>query len=109
MKYDLRKLMLNAWKIYRKAGCSFSEALKRAWITAKAAEENKKRIEAAKAAAGIQEDARTWYGWTLEGREVIHEVKALFQAVVIDGATKTGTRVLSFFGESQTELKPEMV
>ena len=105
MKYDLRKLMLNAWKIFRKLGCSFSEALKRAWITAKAAAINVARIQAAKAAAGIEEDARTWYGWTLEGREVIHEMKSLFQVVIIDGATKTGTRVLSYFGISQTELK----
>lgn len=102
MKYDLRKLMLNAWKIYRKTGCSFSEALKRAWITAKAAEENERRIQEAKAAAGIEEETHTWYGWTLAGREVIHEMRALFKVLIIDGATKTGTKVLSFFGESQT-------
>ena len=103
MRFNYRTIMLQAWKIFRKIGCTFSEALRRSWKTAKAAEENVDRIRKAKDAAGVAEEARTWYGWTLTGREVIHEVKALFQAVVIDGSTKSGTRVLSFFGLSQTQ------
>lgn len=30
MKYDLRTIMLNAWKNYRRGGISFAEALHRA-------------------------------------------------------------------------------
>lgn len=35
MKYDLKKIMLNAWKNYRKQDISFAEALHRAWLSAK--------------------------------------------------------------------------
>ena len=55
MKYDLKKIMLNAWKNYRKYDISFAEALHRAWISAKAEEINSERIERSKAAAGITE------------------------------------------------------
>ena len=52
MKYDLRKIMLRAWKIYREnKELSFGECLHRAWLSAKAEEVNAKRIEAAKATA----------------------------------------------------------
>ena len=37
MKYDLKSIMLRAWKNYRKyKELSFAECLHRAWITAKA-------------------------------------------------------------------------
>ena len=37
MKYNLSKIMLKAWKIYRKTkNISFAEALHRAWLSAKA-------------------------------------------------------------------------
>ena len=63
MKYDLRKIMLRAWKIYRKKKrISFAESLHRAWLSAKAEEINAKRIEGAKAEAGIQEETNTWSG-----------------------------------------------
>ena len=45
MKYDLKKIMLNAWKNYRRYSISFAEALHRAWLSAKAEEINAKRIE----------------------------------------------------------------
>ena len=109
MKYNFKKIMVDAWKIYRKGGVSFSEALKRSWITAKAAEANADRIRAAKGTAGITEEVHTWYGWKAAGREVIHEMKALFQVKVIDGATKTGERIISYFGLSQTEIILETV
>ena len=36
MRYNLSKVMLKAWKIYRKTkGISFGEALHRAWLSAK--------------------------------------------------------------------------
>ena len=103
MKYDLRAIMTRAWSIFRKAAVSFSEALHRAWLSAKAEPINAARIEAAKAEAGVSEAVNTWAGWKAAGREVIHGSKALFQAVLIygsrgDGATYRG----SFFGLSQT-------
>lgn len=45
MKYNLTKIMLKAWKIYRKEnGIRFAEALHRAWLSAKAEKINAKRI-----------------------------------------------------------------
>lgn len=48
MKYNLSKIMLKAWEIYRKYNIKFSEALHRAWLSAKAEEVNAKRIEVSK-------------------------------------------------------------
>ena len=46
MRYNLSKIMLKAWKVYRKTkGISFAEALHRAWLSAKAEKVNTKRIE----------------------------------------------------------------
>ena len=104
MKYNLSKIMTKAWELFRKLEISFSEALHRAWISAKAAEVNEQRIREAAEAAGITEEVNTWAGWKKAGFEVVHGSKALFQAVLIwgakgDGATYTG----SFFGRSQVE------
>ena len=49
MKYNLSKIMLKAWKVYRSSKqISFGKALHRAWLSAKAEEINAKRIESAK-------------------------------------------------------------
>ena len=46
MKYNLSKIMLKSWKVYRKTkNIRFAEALHRAWLSAKAEEINAKRIE----------------------------------------------------------------
>lgn len=79
MKYDLKAIMLRAWRNFRKGGMSFAEALHRAWLSAKAEPINAARIEAAKAAAGVLEEVNTWAGWKSLGREVIHGSKALFR------------------------------
>ena len=97
MKYDLSAIMSRAWAIFRKGGLAFAEALHRAWQNAAA-------IAAAKAAAGIAEDCKTWAEWKVAGYEVIHGSKALFRAVLIwashgDGKTYTA----SFFGASQVQ------
>ena len=43
MKYNLSKIMLKAWKIYRRTkDIRFAEALHRAWLSAKAEEINAK-------------------------------------------------------------------
>ena len=105
MRYNLREIMIRAWKNYRKAAgeISFAEALHRAWISAKAEPENAARIEAAKAAAGISEETNTWSGWKALGREVLHGSKALFGVDLIWGSRGDGaTYKARFFGISQT-------
>lgn len=95
MKYDLRAIMLRAWRLYREGkGLSFAECLHRAWISEKAQPVNAERIKAAKTAAGIteEEECNTWAGWKKAGFEVIHGSKG-------DGATYTG----SFFSRSQVQ------
>lgn len=100
--YDLRKIMTQAWKNFRKGGLSFAEALHRAWLSAKAEPINAQRIEAAKAEAGITEAVNTWAGWKSLGHEVIHGMKAAFQVVLIYGSKGDGaTYKASFFTASQ--------
>ena len=79
MKYNLRKIMLKAWKTFRKTkGISFAEALHRAWLSAKAEEINEKRIQQSKAAAGIAEEVNTWAGWKQKGLILAHKSKDQF-------------------------------
>ena len=105
MKYDLSKIMLRAWKNYRKnKELSFGECLHRAWLTAKAEEVNTKRIEDAKMAAGIDEEINTWSGWKQLGYEVIHGSKALFGIDLIWGSKGDGKIYKArFFGRSQVQ------
>lgn len=94
MKWNLKEIMTKAWEIYRKPYLKCGTF----------AEENNATINNAIAKSGVSERVRTWYGWTLEGCEVIHESKCLFQ--VKDGTRGDGkTKVLSYFGESQTAVK----
>ena len=103
-KYDLRKIMLKAWALFRKLEITFSEALHRAWVSAKAEPVNQSRIEAAKAAAGIVEDVNTWAGWKALGYEVIHGSKALFGCDLIHGSKGDGAIYKArFFGASQVQ------
>ena len=53
MKYDLRKIMLRAWELYRKGSLTFAECLHRSWLSAKAEPINAATVESAKAAAGV--------------------------------------------------------
>lgn len=96
MKFNLSSIMRAAWKFFRKGVSSFALALRMAWA-------NAKTQNAAKEAAEITEETHTWYGWKALGFEVIHESKALFQASVNDPTTKSGKRILSFFGVSQVQ------
>lgn len=104
MKYDLRKIMLAAWRLFRKLALSFAECLHRVWLSAKAAPVNAQRIAQAKQAAGITEDTNTWAGWKAAGYEVIHGSKALFGADLIHGSRGDGTIYKArFFGRSQVQ------
>ena len=104
MKYNLRKIMLRAWKLFRKLGISFGECLHRAWLTAKAEPVNERRIQEAKASAGVTEDVNTWSGWKELGYEVIHGSKSLFGADLIWGSKGDGqTYKARFFGLSQVQ------
>lgn len=102
--YNLKEIMLRAWRLYREnEELTFSEALHRSWISAKAAPINAARIEEAKAAAGITEETRTWSDWKKVGREVAHGAKALFGAALIWGSKGDGAVYNArFFGLSQT-------
>lgn len=110
-KYDLSKLFRKAWAIYRtamkKGSTTFGESLKKAWAWLKVQDTNKAIVEAAAQAAGIVEEYHTWYGWTMLGREVIHESKAVFQVVVDTPEKGIGkTFKKSFFTISQTQPTP---
>lgn len=93
-KYNLSQIMSAAWRMFRKGVSTFAVALRMAWANAKAHNE-------AKEAAGIAEEAHTWAGWKDLGYEVIHESKALYRATLADSATKSGTRIICYFGASQ--------
>lgn len=103
MKYNLSKIMLKAWKIYRKTkDIHFAEALP--WLSAKAEEINAKRIENAKQAAGIIEETNTFAKWKELGYKVVHGSKALFGCSLIWGSRGDGAEYkASFFGKSQVE------
>ena len=105
MKYNLSKIMLKAWKVYRSnKKISFGEALHRAWLSAKAEEVNAKRIDQSKAAAGITEETNTYTGWKKAGYEVIHGSQALFHCCLIWGSHGDGaTYKATFFGRSQVQ------
>jgi hypothetical protein len=104
MKWNLRKIMLRAWELYRKGEITFAEALHRAWLVAKAEPVNAARVEDAKAAAGITEEVKTWSGWRDAGFEVIHGSKALFGVSLIWGSKGDGAEYkASFFGLSQVQ------
>lgn len=101
-KYDLSHIMKRAWKLFRKAEITFSEALHRAWLSAKAVEINQRRIENAKAAAGVTEETNTWSGWKQLGYEVIHGSRALFGTDLLWGSRGDGAVYKArFFGASQ--------
>ena len=104
-KFDLRKIMLRAWKLYRNGKeLSFAECLHRAWLSAKAEEINEKRIEEAKMVAGVTEETNTWSEWKKLGFEVIHGAKALFGCDLIWGSKGDGaTYKARFFGKSQVQ------
>ncbi len=105
-KYNLRHIMEKAWQLFRKnreKGLRFGECLHRSWLSEKAKEENARRIERAKVAAGIGEEVNTWANWKALGHEVVHGAKALFSTELIWGSRGDGaTYNAVFFGKSQT-------
>ena len=102
MAYNLQSIMFRAWNNYRKGTGTFSESLHRAWLSEKAIPINAARITAAKTAAGITEDVKTWNDWKLSGYEVIHGSKALFGCDLIYGSKGDGAIYKArFFGASQ--------
>ena len=96
MRYNMRRIMAEAWKIFRKGVQTFAEALRLSWANAKA-------HNAAKASAEVTEETHTWSGWQALGFEVIHESKALYKVLIHDPATKSGHRTTCYFGVSQVQ------
>ena len=104
MKFNLSQIMKKAWELFRKGKITFSEALHRAWLSAKAVTINQKRIKDAKAAAGVEEETNTWSEWKKIGYEVIHGSKALFGADLIWGSRGDGAIYKArLFGRSQVQ------
>lgn len=97
MKYNLSRIMSSAWRIFRKGVQTFAQALRLAWANAKA-------HCAAKEASGITEETHSWSGWHWLGYEVIHGSKAMYKVVLADPATKSGTRIVSYFGPTKVQL-----
>lgn len=95
-RYNLSSIMKAAWGFFRKGVSSFSLALRMAWA-------NAKTHNTAKEAAGVEEETHTWAGWKQLGYEVRHESKALYQAIIADPATKSGSRRMSYFGRTQVQ------
>ena len=108
MKYNLSEIMKHAWRMFRKLEISFSEALHRSWLCAKARPVNQARIDEAKAVAGITEETDTWAGWKARGFEVIHESKCLFQVELIHASKGDNAKPYkaSFFSFSQVQPIP---
>lgn len=103
-KFNLKNIMLRAWKLYRNGKLSFAECLHRAWLSEKELEINAERIERAKMAAGVTEETNTWSEWKKLGYEVTHGSKALFGCDLIWGSRGDGqTYKARFFGKSQVE------
>jgi len=96
--YNLKKIMLAAWRLFRASALSFSECLKRSWRIAKA---NAQKITEAVGGAL----ANSWYGWKEAGYEVRHGEKAMFKLDLlrVDGSTIK----LAFFSASQVERRVE--
>lgn len=110
-RYDLSRLMKKAWTIFkraaRKVAVTFSAALKKAWEWLKVQDSNRKAIEAAAVEAGYGEQiVHTWNGWANLGRMVVHGERAVFQVVISDPTTKTGSRIQSYFIREQTQESP---
>ena len=94
IKYDKRKIMLEAHRFYRGGKHeTFSICLRMAWDNSKG--ENTIAKE-------VGEPVHTWYGWTLLGREVRHDEKNVGQYEAWDDSTKRGKRVKSYFTFGQT-------
>lgn len=102
-RYDLSAIMKRAWKQFREhTDLGFAECLHRAWLSEKAKSVNEKRINEAKAAAGVTEAVNTWAGWKKLGFEVVHGMKKLFSVTLIHGARgDNAVYNASFFSESQ--------
>lgn len=97
-------IFANAWDLFRKGTLLFGECLHRSWQAYKALDENAKRIEEAKAAAGITEETETWSNWRAKGYEVIHGSKALFGCDLIYAMKGDGAIYKArFFGASQVQ------
>lgn len=94
--FNRSSIMHTAWKFVKKLNISISAALRLAW-------HNAKQAATAKAAAGITEQTHTWSGWKALGYEVAHESKAMFKALTVDPTTKSGTRIVAYFGISQVQ------
>lgn len=104
MVYDTKTIMADAWRNHRRDNVSFSIALHRAWMSAKARPLNDKKVEATKVLLGIDEEVKTYADWQKAGFKVIHGSKALFKVDLVWQSKGEGVSYkASFFGKSQVQ------
>ena len=93
MTYNRKNIMTEAHKLYRDGRFGdWAECLRKAWFNAKAV---KATLEA------IGEEAHTWYGWTLVGKEVRHGEATVAQVVVFAPLKTKTTTTKSYFTARQ--------
>ena len=94
VEYDKRRIMLNAHEFFRDGRYgTFAECLKKAWENAKLY----KRF-----AEFTGEEIHTWYGWTLLGREVIHDQHCIGQLELWKPFKNKIKGIVSYFTREQT-------
>ena len=93
MKFNKKSIMTEAHELYRDGRFgTWVECLKKAWFNAKAV---KATVEA------LEEEAHTWFGWTLLGYEVRHGETAVAKAEVFKPLKTKTTTNKAFFTRAQ--------
>lgn len=95
-KFNLKNIMHEAWKLYRKGVASFSLALRLAWS-------NAKLNQIVREHERITEEAHSWAGWKALGYEVRHGESCIYSVMIADPKAKTGFRKKPYFGRSQVQ------
>jgi len=93
MRYDKKLIMKKAHEAYRSGRYgTFANCLHLAWVDAKAVAEIRDTYG----------EVRTWYGWTLVGREVRHDETHVAQIDLLAPKKARGYFATSFFTYEQT-------
>jgi hypothetical protein len=93
-KFDKREIMKTAHAFYRDGRHGdFAVCLSKAWDNAKAVK---------KLSEELGKELHTWFGWTLLGREVIHEQKCVAQVEMWATLKNKIRTIKSFFTFEQT-------
>ena len=92
--YNKKQIMLKAHRLFRDGRYgTFAECLVKAWHDAKTFKYF---------AEGVGEEVHTWYGWTLLGREVIHNEHCVGQIELYEPLKRGISKIFSYFTFGQT-------